>query len=292
MLMKHRILIAALAASLLVRGLASAADPVPDGAPLPTYGVASAAFTDADGVLFNPATSALTVDHWDFSDLALDEVNSTWLAGGLNARAMTEPGVNRAEAMANVGGTGASAVGVSVWYDGFLALPPSGTPGPGSASVSVTIGSSSMQPQATSSIAYTLFQLTSAQFDAIDRSNPANFALSVLNGGLAGYLRPIDVAATHLDGAGVINRTHAGTVNFTYGDTFYLVGALVARASDLGSASSFNTATFGISSANPADTLITDSYLPYASFVPEPGAWALTFGGLALIVLATKRRRR
>jgi len=290
--MKLRILIATLAASLALPGIASAADPVLPGAPLPTYGVASAAFTDADGVLFDPATSALTVDHWDFSDLALDEVTSTWLAGGLNARAMTEPGVNRAEAMASVpGGTGATAVGVSVWYDGFVAFPPSGLPGPGSASVSVTIGNSSIQPQATSSIAYTLFQLTQAQFEAIG-SNPANFALSVLNGGLAGYLRPIDVAATHLDGPGVINRTHTGTVNFTYGDTFYLVGALVARASDLGSASSFNTATFGISSANPADTLLTDSNLPYASFVPEPGTWALLSLGLACVGVLRQRRRR
>jgi hypothetical protein len=293
MLMKYRILIAALAASLVLPGVASAADPVPPGAPPPTYGVASAAFSDADGVLFNPSTSALTVDHWDFSDLAADEVTSAFLAGGLNARAVTSPGVNRAEALANVpGSTGATAVGVSVWYDGFVPLPPTGLPGPGTASVSVTISGSTLQTDPSASIAYTLFKLSQAQFDAIDRSNPSTFALNVLNGAMAGYLRPIDVAATHVDGAGVINRTHTGTFDFTYGDTFYLVGALVTRASDLGSASSFNTATFGFSTGNPADTLFTDSYVPYASFVPEPGTWALTFGGLALIGLTARRRRR
>lgn len=229
-----------------------------------------------------------------------------------SARAQTEYGVNRAAAENNtpvddeglrgdsIGGP--FSVGISAWSDRFTI---SGGTGTGSVDVSAVLTGlfgPKPDPSYGGGGAYFLFVATPAQiaelgakpFEFLDafigayEQDPSVATLALLQNVLApGFIDP----GTSVPPGSAFGGTLTGSVAFTFGEPFYLVGLLAAFANDFGVLDAFNTARFGIS-AGAGASLLSESGTQYPAAVPEPSTYLVLAVGLALLTLVGRRRAR
>ena len=85
--------------------------------------------------------------------------------------------------------------------------------------------------------------------------------------------------------------TLTGTLDFQYGESFYLVSLLAGYANDFGSLDAMHSAVFGIT-PSAGDQLVSASGAHYLAAVPEPQTWALLAAGLICLVWVYRRAQR
>lgn len=222
-----------------------------------------------------------------------------------NAKSQTLQGINRVAVDNNapvddahlrehsIGGP--FSVAISVWADQFTIT---GGSGVGQTAVSALV-TGEFGPKADPSYggggAYYLFVANAAQVSSIlakpfefivanTASMPSTLRLeqNVLT---PGYTDP----GTSLPPGSSFGGTLTGQIDFTYGESFYLVSALAGYANDYGILNAFNTAVFGITA--PAGALIsTDSGSMYAAAVPEPQTYIMFLVGIGCLYAVGKRR--
>lgn len=220
------------------------------------------------------------------------------------AQAQTLQGVNRIsvlndapvsdEYIRETGIGGPFSLALSVWSDGFVMT---GGSGFGTAEVSTTITGQFGGLGAGGE--YSLFYASATDLSNL-QSDPIAYLFTHLDNGPSAILtltqNVVDSSRfteqNNFPPGSSFGGTLTGTVNFTYGETFYLVSMLAGFANDTGSLSALNSAEFGISVAGNPGAQITSStaaIYPLAA-VPEPETYAMMLVGLGLVGFAARRR--
>jgi len=176
-----------------------------------------------------------------------------------------------------------------MWSDGFLVA---GGSGSSLINVSAQIGGS---VAGLADMSYTLFA-SSNPFDV--QTILAAFEIDDQDPQIPGAVAVLHTEVFHGAQQGVVNVTLAGTIPFTYGQTFYLasvfggdVGCVNLGCVGGGSEDFFNSSNFGIT-APAGGTLTTLSATNYAAAVPEPSTWLLLCAGLISVLAVPRRRAR
>ena len=240
------------------------------------------------------------------SQLRTDSLEATVSIPSGSATARTALGVNRiqVENLAAVDDEflrdnsigGPFAVSISAWTDRFTIT---GGSGRGTAQVSSIItGQFGPKPDPSYGGAgnYDLFVGTAAQIASLF-ARPLEFIVDNELSGAALTLEQVVLAPGKTDpGEPLPPQSNfggvlTGAVDFTYGESFYLVSVLSGFANDFGVLNALNSANFGISAPIGA-TLVSDAGFAYASAVPEPEHWAMLLAGLGIVGWAARRRQQ
>lgn len=251
----------------------------------------------------------LALGNYEFVDesLALNGALASAQGPGNIAQAQTLPGVNRVsvsnsawvsdEELRETGWGGPFAVGMSIWTDEFTIT---GGTGVGRATVSVNVTGqfgSGVGAQG----GYGLWMATPSDLqrerDELLRADPLTWLGGVLDDpedvGVTnvlsyqawvptpGYFEPgyLTAAPNSLFGG-----TFVATIDFIYGQPFWIASGLYGFANDTGSLSAMNSAHFGVSvQGNAGAQILSLSGASYAAAVPEPTSWVLLVVGLAML---------
>lgn len=231
------------------------------------------------------------------------DVASVAIASG-TAKAQTLLGTNRVAVentvavddetlrASSIGGPFAAAI--SIWAEEFVITGGTGT---GSVLVSAAVtGQFGPKPAPSygGSGAYFLFVAEAAEIDALFAQplaymNEADFSGATLSL-VQNVLKPgLTDDGESLPQGSAFGRTLTGTIEFTYGEPFYVVSVLGGYANDFGVLDAFNSAEFGITA--PAGAALTAaSGFTYAAAVPEPSTYALLAAGFAIVGCCVRRR--
>jgi hypothetical protein len=219
------------------------------------------------------------------------------------AAAQTAPGVNRVaveslvavddERLRQESIGGPFSVSVSAWTDRFTI---NGGVGRGTALVSASI-TGQFGPKPDPSYGgggrYSLFVADSSQIAALF-SKPFEFVVNTdLSSAVLSLNQNVLKPGTTDSGESLppqspFGRQLTGSLDFTYGESFYLVSVLTGYANDFGVLNALNSAHFGIN-APVGSTLSADSGFVYASAVPEPASWVLLVLAGPLLLLHRKQ---
>ncbi len=280
----------------------------------PNYGVASVAAT----ATYNPSSGfSFTQEQYSPYPGAAAGIGVND-GGGATASAWTDYGANHASASYTAGdGTSLASLGASLWFDQITITGGSGT---GTATFHATLDGTVTAGGPDGAAAYVL---------GVSTINPATLAL-----GMASPTLPLDLSSTQITpvasylvgtsgaqsacllqlggtcplfnqvvngGTIAVNAPLSGSVTFTYGQPFYLLGVLGTGAGENFSATIGSTTTLDFSHTGllnqivlPQGAILTDaSGAPYTvAAVPEPGQWAMLLAGLGLLGMAVRRRAR
>lgn len=223
-----------------------------------------------------------------------------------SASARTSPGVNRVQVdnqaavddeflRANSIG-GPFAVSISAWTDRFTIT---GGQGQGMARVSAII-TGEFGPKSAPSYGgggrYDLFVASTSEVQSLF-SRPLEFLVETeLPRTVLGLEQNVLTPGFQETGESVAPGSAfggllTGTFEFTYGESFHLVGMLSGFANDFGVLNALNSARFGLTAPGNA-TISTESGFVYAAAVPEPATASLLLAGLILLGGAAHRHGR
>ncbi len=276
------------------------------------FGMPALAETYAYAAVKDAGVSAqnLALGNHEFGDesLALNGELASAQGRGNIAQAQTLFGVNRVsvsnsiwvsdEYLRETGWGGPLAVGMSIWTDEFTIT---GGTGVGRAKVSVNVtgwfgGGVGAQG------GYGLWTATPSDLqrerDELLRADPLTWLGGVLDDpedvGVAkvlsyqawvpapGYSEPGFLIAQPNS---LFGGTFVATIEFVYGQPFWMASGLYGFANDTGSLSAMNSAHFGITVQGDAGAqILSSSGTSYAAAVPEPANWVLLVVGLAVLL--------